>query len=220
MYDDNITFSEENKEEDYITTLGLRVSTLYEGKRRMIGFSGSANQRFNARFSDIKNSSESASFNFRNDFTEYDRITMSYLFSHSYTPESFEEALDRVVARQESSDHRVNVNYIRILSESFNVNVRYAYRIRTYSDELRPDQYNHRIGFNLNYKPGIEHTYFLSYNYSQNKFHDVINTIRAGTQRYLTKRIYIDGQLGVDFTSSTKSFTPTIIFSFFSTSCW
>ena len=209
MYDDNITFSKDDKEEDYITTLGLHLSTLYEGKKRMLSISGRADQRFNARFSDIKNSSESTSLNFRNYFTEYDRINLEYLFSHTYTPESFEEALDRVVARQEFFDHRVKFNYVRILSESFNVNLRYAYRLRKFSDELRPDQYNHRIGFTLNYKPSIEHTYFLTYAYSQNKFNDVFNTIRAGTKRYLTKSLYIDGQLGVDFTSSTQSFTLT-----------
>jgi len=64
MYDDNITFSKHEKEEDYITTLGLGFSTNIDSKKRTLIVNGQLNKRFNARFDDIKNSSESFNIKF------------------------------------------------------------------------------------------------------------------------------------------------------------
>lgn len=209
MYDDNILFSKENKQEDYITTLTLGLSTAFEGKRQSLDFSGSVNNRFNAKFSDIKNSSEDMSVRYSNQLTVYDAVNLLYRFNHSYTPASFEEALERVVARRESFLHRISFNYRKHISEHFSTVLRYAYRLEKFSEEFREDQYNNHVGINLNYKPSIETTYFFSYTYSQNKFNNVVNSLSIGTIRYLTKNLYLDGEVGVNFTSSTSSFTLT-----------
>ena len=57
-YDDNLTYTKEDKKEDYITRLGLGLTAQYEGKRRSLDLSGRINHRFNAKYEDIKNNSE------------------------------------------------------------------------------------------------------------------------------------------------------------------
>jgi opacity protein-like surface antigen len=201
-YDDNINFSRIDPKEDYVTTLGFGLSGNYEGKRRVLNFDARANERFNANNSDIKTSSQTVKVSFRNDFTVYDRLNLSYAFLHSYTPQSFEEALERIRARQERFTHNVNLNYRRVISEHFSTNASYNYHLTKYSDDLRKDQYSNGLGFGINYKPSIEVTYLLSYRYSRSRFGNEIHTANVGVRRYLTKRLYVNGRVGGTYSSS------------------
>ena len=206
MYDDNITYAKEKKKEDFITTLGLGLNTKYEGRRRSLDFSGQMNYRFNARYKDIRNNSESFNINFKNEFTRYDLVNLRYSFNHSYAPGSFEEELDRTTGRRETFENRFNADYTGNISEYFKFDTRYMYRLKEFSEKNRRDSSLNRIAFDIKYKPGIATTFLLTYAYERNNVNNEINRYAAGITHYITDRFYFNGRTGWDqsFSGDTK----------------
>jgi hypothetical protein len=200
MYDDNLTFTntKEDKREDYITTLGLGLSTKYEGKRRSLDLSGRVNYRFNAKYEDIKNNSENATINFQNAFSEYQSIGLRYVFSHSHTPDTFEEELDRVSGRRESFKHNFSSNYLMSISERFGINLMYLHSLKQFSEEDRDDTSNSSVGFNTTYLVGSATSLSLSYNFGRNNFDSEIYNVSLGVKYDITERSYFYGRLGWD----------------------
>ena len=202
MYDDNISFAntKEDKREDYITTLGLGLKTKYEGRRRSLDLSGNLNYRFNARYEDIENNSENAGINFQNIFSEYSSIGLRYTFSHSHTPETFVEELDRISGRRETFKHYFIGNYLMYLSERFRINAKYSSSLTQFSEVGRDDISNNRIGIDTMYSAGSATTLSLSYSYGRNNFDEEIHTTYFGVKYDITERSYVSGRVGWDST--------------------
>ncbi len=207
-YDDNINFSKENKKEDFITTLGLGVNAKYAGRRRSLDFSGNMNQRFNAKETDTKGSSENVSISFKNTFSRYDRINLGYEFNHFYYAETFEEELARATETIETTettetyDNRFHANYSRDFSEHFRVNAKYAYRQKGFSSEDKEDTSYNKVGVEVHYKPGIATTFLVAYGYEENNLGYKINRYTGGVKYYITKRFYFDGRAGLNSSTS------------------
>lgn len=198
MYDDNVTFSKEDKQEDYITTLGLGLTSTYEGKRVSLDLSGNINYRFNAINEDIKNNSENATISFNNSFSDYHSIGLRYQISHSYAPETFEEELERTSGRYESSSHDFSFNYLMLISERLSINTMYFYNLRQSYEENRDDSSNSSVGLNASYRAGIATTLTLSYNYGRNNFNSEIHSGIFGIKYYVTELSYFKGNIGWD----------------------
>ncbi len=215
MYDDNLTFTKNDKKGDLITTLGFGVNIKYEGKRRSLDFTGQINERFNAKYKDIKSSSQSLTLNFRNEFSENDRIALTDTFSHSEFPESFTEEFGRVTSRRKSYNNSLKLSYAREISEHLAMNAAYSYSQSLFPDELKrryflvnlllppgldnvsnPSQYG--LGFNVTYSPDFAFGYSLSCNYAKNNFGDALyNTGINITRRiYISKKSFFTGGLG------------------------
>ncbi len=215
MYDDNLTFTKDDKKRDFTTAIGLGLAVKYEGKRNYLDFTTQLNQGFNARFRDIKSSSQSLSLNFQNELSQYDRITLSDTFSHSQFSESFEEEFGRVKHRRESYNNSLNLNYIHNISEHLDMNASYSYSESLFPDELKrryflvnlllppgldnvsnPSQY--RLGFNVSYSPDLTFGYSLSFNYAKNNFGDAIYDagINITKRIYISKKSFFTGGLG------------------------
>lgn len=96
IYSNNITFAkeDENKIEDLMTMLALGMDMKYEVERRTLGLSGQVNRRIRTESSDIQNSSENVNVYFRNEFSKYDRVKLSNIFTHTQLPGSFEIGFD------------------------------------------------------------------------------------------------------------------------------
>jgi hypothetical protein len=202
-YDDNIEFEEANEKEDYITTLSLGLNATYEGRRRGLEMSGLINHRFNAKNSDIENSSESFALKSQNAFSAYDRMILNYNFTHSHSPASFDEAFGRENPRRESYRHNFNVKYSKDMSESLIINTKYAYNLTTFSGDTK-DTYSHRVGFNINYLQSAATTYLVSYYYAENKFDNQTHTPTVGMKQHITRRLYLNGQAGLDIRKSSN----------------
>ncbi|RJO61676.1 hypothetical protein C4544_02130 [candidate division WS5 bacterium] len=198
MYDDNLAFTKKDKQEDYITTLGLGLTTRYEGKRRSLGLSGRMNYRFNAKNEDIKNNSENATVSFNNSFSDYHNIGLRYSLSHSYTAESFEEELERTSGRSESSSHNLSFNYRMLLSERLSVNTRYSYSLRQSYEENREDTSSDGFGIDVSYMAGSATTFSSSYYYGRNNFDSEIHSTVFGIKYDVTEISYFQGSIGWD----------------------
>ncbi|MBI4707269.1 MAG: hypothetical protein HY761_05025 [Candidatus Omnitrophica bacterium] len=206
-YDDNLTFSKADKKEDFITALGLNMSTAYEGKRRFLNLAGGFNYGFNARYKDIKNSSEYLNLNFKNEFSNYDDITLNYNFSHSSTPGSFQEAFGRVSGRYESYANNYGVHYLRNLSEHFSISAMYNYSSSKAELEEVDKWWQSSYGINCNYLYSTDTSVVLSYSHANSSSDVVIESTSIGLRQNIsiTKAIQLSGNVGMSSTSAENS---------------
>ncbi len=201
-YDDNLTFTREDRKEDFVTALGLDVGVRYEGRRRSLSLNASANERFHSKYDEIKSSSERVSLSFLNEFSAYDRIKLTDAFSHSRTPAGFEEEFGRVRGRRETFRNRAAVNYQRNLGDHFTVNSNYAYTVTRFPKEDLRDSSRNDLGFNVNYRRNTATTLFLSYHFSRNSFDISNHTAAVGIKQYLKKKLHINASVGVSYLPS------------------
>ncbi|RJQ23994.1 MAG: hypothetical protein C4560_00335 [Nitrospiraceae bacterium] len=201
-YDDNINFSKNEKEEDFITELLLGIDARYEGKRRFLNLGGNINQRFHFRFPDIKSSSENIRLNFRNEFSEYDTLQLNYNYSHSQAPESFEDEFGRVETRRSSYKNAFDAIYYKQFSERLNSSFRYIYSLSIVPEETSSDSSLNGIGLNLNYLHNASSTLYISYDFSDIKYKGGGNIsfqiLAAGFKKYITRQLFLDGRVGID----------------------
>jgi len=202
MYDDNLTYVKYDKKGDFITTLGFVLDARYEGKRRALQFTGTINQLFNTKFKDIKNSSENLTFNFNNEFSKYDRVSLTDTFSHTQSPATFEEEFGRIRSRYNSYSNNIALNYSKDISEQFTLVTRYTNSLNRISGEGAQTSYrDNRLSFEVDYTHSIATIFFLSYDFFKNNFNIFTHTFTAGMKRYITRRLYLDGRAGVDVTT-------------------
>jgi len=211
MYDDNIRFAHEDKEADFITSLVLGLGVTYEGRRRNLSFTSNINRSLHYKFSDIKSSSENLTLNFKNEFSERDRLSLKNTFSHTHTAVSFEEEFLSIRGRRERFNNNFNLNYIRNISEHFTAIARYG-NVLNKITEVEGDQrdsYTNRAGLELDYLHSVATTFLLSYAFTTTRYKDSgdnsTHTFATGIKKYLTRRLYLDGRVGIDFITSANN---------------
>lgn len=214
MYDDNITFDKEDKKEDFLTRLGIMLSIMKEGKRRSLNFSLNINRGFYKKYNEIKDSAEDISVNFLNEFSEYDRIVISNIYSHTEYPITFEEEFGRVSERYSLYGNSFMINYSKDISEHFLVSTAYTNSRYWSSEENSVKSYYHILNIKLDYIHDIDSILFFTYNGSRANYENgdsISNHIIAiGIRQYLTKRLFFDGKIGANYLS-TFGFTRNFI---------
>jgi hypothetical protein len=203
-YDDNLTFSSDDKKGDFVTTLTLGIKAAYRSRRRSLSVGAFLNERFNATYSDIRNSNQRINVSFSNHFTEYDRVSLDYNITHSYSPQSFEEALGRISARRESYYHNFSLLYSRDIIEGFFLNASYRFSQSLFTEENVDDTYTNGFSISMNYTPVQEITYSLAYNYSISNTDNWSQSGTFGIKRYITERIHLNGRAGLSNNSSSS----------------
>jgi hypothetical protein len=206
VYDDNITFSEEEKKEDFITRLSLNLDGEYKGKTRSLGFSGNISQAIFAKHHNYNNMSGSLMVNFRNRFSKYHRIKLSNTFTRTLIPATFEDEFGRIIGRYKYYHNIFNLSYSRDISKKLNVVARYT---NTFDKILREDSENSYLinnsGFIANYMHSAFTTFSLSYAFIKRRFESVEDTSThtltfiARRRWNISKRLYFDGTVGADF---------------------
>lgn len=200
MFDDNLTFTNEDKKEDVITTLGLGLNINYEGKKRFLNFVGQINEGFNARFKDIKTSSQSLNLSFQNEFSPYDRLIFSDTFSHSQTPAGFEEEFGRVRARREAYNNSFNLGYAREINKYLAMQTSYSYSRSLFPAEEEENTSQYGLGLNVRYLPDdtSEHSLLFNFNYTKNNVGNVIYNAGLNIKKniYISKKSFFTGGLG------------------------
>ncbi len=121
----------------------------------------------------------------------------------------FEEEFGRFTGKFDSYSNTANVDYSRNFSERFRTGLGYTYR-RNWSDaEGTNDSDQNTFRARADYQYSAATLYFMRYSYSNSSYEsgtDVdIQRVSAGIRRYITKRFYIEGSGGVDFTSSENN---------------
>ena len=159
-YSNNITYASdnENRIEDFTTMVNLGLDFQYAGKRRSLKFSGDVTREIFQPSSDVSNPSEKARLVFINEFSSYDRISLSNNFTHTRVPgrnlggynvdecredgedrglpsdiiesicNDYEEAFGRFKGRFDSYSNSLGLTYNKTISEYFNIGTTYNYR--------------------------------------------------------------------------------------------
>ncbi len=202
-YNNNITFASngEDKIEGFLTTAELGLGLQFSGKKRVIGLNGLANWQIPTKALDVRNSSENITFTFQEEFSEYDNITLSDIYSHSQVPESFDEEFGRSGGRFDSYNNTVNINYRREISKYLSTNAGYSYGLNRFSREESEDSKQHNLNLGVNYSYSAATNFLMSYSLANSSYNDrndiSIHSITAGVQQYITKSLSISGKIGV-----------------------
>lgn len=198
MFDDNLTFTKKDKKGDLITTLGLGLNINYEGKKRFLNFGGQINEGFNARFKDIKTSTQSLNLSFQNEFSQFDRITLSGTFSHSQTPASFEEEFVRVKGRREAYDNSFNLGYTKEINKYLTLQTSYSYSKSLFPAEEEGNTSQYGLGLNVRYLSDDASEYSLLFNYTKNNAGNVIYDAGLSIKKniYISEKSFFTGGLG------------------------
>lgn len=217
-YDDNITFVKDDKKDDFITNLTFGLSAKYEGKTTSLELGGGITQQIFAANHHYNNLSENLTLNFQQELSKYDRISIKNIFTHTYEPRSFEDEFGRTSGRYSYYRNKFNLDYTKDITKRFALTAKYANEIDDISRKDMKDSYLNRGGIEADYSFSPYTVLFVSYDFINRKFvHDEdasTNSIASGIRQYLTKQIYFDGKIGVDFINSynDENYTKPLIF--------
>jgi len=96
-YSNNVTYASKNEDrvEDLLTNFNLGAALKYERPRHSVGLSGLLNRQILTEEGTLENSSERVNVIFRNEFTPYDRVTVSNTYTHTQVPGTIDEGFNR-----------------------------------------------------------------------------------------------------------------------------
>jgi len=214
-FDDNITFTKENKQKDFITDLGLGLGVKYAGKTRTFELTGDISNQTFAKNDTFNNITQHINLNFKNEFSKRDRISLNNIFTHFEAPSStdegdegyFSQQFGRTAGRFEFFQNKFNIDYSNDVAKQLSLVVKYANEINVFSGASTPNSILNKPGLGLSYLFSPTATIFsLLYEFTNVQFETeedaTINTIGPGIRQYITKKLYFDGSTGVDFINS------------------
>lgn len=205
-YDDNITYTKDNKIHDWITKPSVGATITYEGKNTTVTASGNYYHEFYIDNSGFDNNSGDATVTLNSELSKFDRITLSDTFTKTYEPRSFEDQFGFIGGRYSSTRNRVNFGYARDVSEHFGISTRYTNEYNSYSRSDLDKSFYNSAGIEGSYIVSSDLSFYTAYDFSRRDFdegpHARVNTWTVGGRKYLTKQIYVDASSGVDFLRS------------------
>ncbi len=206
MYDDNITYVKENRKKDFITNLSVELGIEYEGKTSGFSIDAGVTQQIFAGHPNYNNTAETASLNFKQELSKYDRISVSDDLSHTYEARSFEEAFVRTGGRYSYFNNNFRINYEKDLLKQLGVSAWYANSINIISRKGSNDSYLNAAGAEARYFLSSTAIPRLSYDFTRRAFTNGGNaskhTVAAGARYYITRKLYFDGKAGIDIMNS------------------
>lgn len=225
IYDDNVTFTDRNEKDDFITLTGFGLGIKYEGKSRSLDILGNVDYQTFAKNSDFNNITTDLFLNFKNEFSDHDRISLMNDFSYSDAPlfnqgeGFFDDQFGRSQGRFEYFKNKLDLDYTRDMSKQLTAIARYDNQIDLFSGSVTGlrDSFLNKLGVGAEYLFSSTTTSLFSYDFTNRRFEGgadaSINEITAGARQYLTKKIYFEGIAGVDFIDSfdDKNLTEPVI---------
>lgn len=208
-YTDNLTFAGrgEDKVGKFLTNLSLMFDARYTGKRRTYDVTANLSRSFDDDNLDSLRNAENLYLGFTHRFSEYSIIGISDSFHHSKYPVEWEEQFGRFRTDYETYSNRFGVDYARDLSEHFRIRVNYGNNIY-WAEGFEGDSVENNAGLGLSYIYSAATSGSLSYSYSTRRYKDDgtadINSISVGLKKYITQRLYVDGNVGFSFVSPTE----------------
>lgn len=210
-YDDNVTFSSDDKEEDFITNMGVGIGVDYEGKRNSFGFIANIYNETYARNNTFNNIAQDLTLNFKSEFSKYSRINLQNVFSHSdaplfFTGEFFTEQFGRPSGRFDYFQNTFSIDYENDIARQITTTARYTNNIDAFSGINLPASFQNAAGFGVKYLLSSATNLLWSYDFIYRQFDNggdaTIHIITTGVRQYITKKFYFDGAAGLDFIDS------------------
>ncbi len=213
-YDDNVTFSNEDRKEDFITNLGVGIGVDYEGKRNSLEFIANIHNETYVRNHTFNNIAQDLTLNFKSEFSKYSRINLHNAFSHSdaplfFTGDFFTEQFGRPSGRFDYFQNTFSIDYVNDIARQITTTVRYTNNIDAFSGVDLPASFQNAAGFEVNYLLSSATNLLLSYDFIYRQFDDggdaTIHVITPGVRQYITKKFYFDGAAGLNFIDSFEN---------------
>lgn len=211
-YDDNVTFADKNEKDDFVTYAGAGLGMKYEGKTRTFELVGNVMNQSFAKNKDFDNVTEDVVVKFKNEFSAYGRLSLNNVFTHSEAPlffsENFiEEQFGRTTGRFEYFKNRFNVDYTRDISKQITAIVRYDNYLDIFSGIDLQNSILNKIGLETNYLFSSSTIFIGKYDFINRQFEGggddaTIHELTAGIRQYITRKLYFDERIGVDFIDS------------------
>jgi hypothetical protein len=123
--------------------------------------------------------------------------------------DKFEEEFGRFTGKFDSYNNIVVLNYSRDFSDLFNIRTGYSYRSHWSPEEGTTDSYGNQASFGINYGYSAITIFSLSYSLNENRYKEgdviLMQSASIGLRRYITELLYVNGKLGMDFSSSSNN---------------
>lgn len=205
-FDDNITFTKENRKQDFITSTRLGVEAVYEGKNRGLKLSGNILQNTFLGHTGYNSLAEDFTADFINELSKYDRIFLSDTYSRAEEPRSFEDAFGSTAGRYRIQKNEFSLGYSRDISSQYGLTARYSNAVNTYSRQDMADSYLNSLGLQFGYRESSEFSISGTYDFTYRHFdpgsHALTNSLGALARAYMTTQFYLDAFTGVSFFNS------------------
>jgi hypothetical protein len=121
----------------------------------------------------------------------------------------FENEFGRAQGEFDTHRNKFLFNYTKYLSERIHVEARYNNEIFNTSLSSLNNSLHHNLNSTINYQLSHVTSFYLFYAFSDTSYDEggniPTNSFRAGGRQYLTKRLYVSGDIGMVFTPSTNN---------------
>jgi hypothetical protein len=209
VYDDNITFANENKEDDFRTDLNFGVSTEHEMPNRTYGLRASITQHMYHRLTVFNNTSFDAYAHYHQDLSKYSRVRFKNSFTQAEEPPRFIDEFGNVGERYQYHSNTFEVDYSLNLTKTFNTTLLYRNNIFIPDGINLSESYLHVGGVEARYT--ITPKTYVSglYEHHNREYKDSItvklNRVASGIERVLTNQMRAAFRWGIDFIDSSNS---------------
>ena len=218
IYNDNITSAQNDKKSDHSTNVSLGVAVNWEDKHRALNFSANIAHEFFYEYDNYDDTTENFTINFLNEFSEYERLSASNSFSHTYEPITFEDAFGREKGHYSYYKNRFSIGYEKDMTKQVSLGASYGCDMDEVSQEGSSDSSMHRVGFQGQYFASTSLIFLASYDFSHREFDPgadaSTNMVSVGLRKFITSQLYFDGTTGIQFLKSynKKNYTKPHIF--------
>ncbi len=202
-YDDNVTFVENNEIDDFITRVSAGLEARAEGKTRKLDVIGNLNHEFFWENDEFDNTSGDLSVDFKQEITEHDRFRIRDYFLRAEEARTFEEAFTRTQGRYEYWRNRFLFDYMHDFTRQWSLTGRFGQEVSDFSRAGVDDSTLWTGGAEASYQHTSTLKFLFAYDYEIRDFENGgdsdTHTLSTGALYYITKQVYIEGRVGVDF---------------------
>jgi hypothetical protein len=205
-YDDNITYVKNNPISDAFTQLLAELAVKQEGKTESLSLDTKIEEELYAQHSSLDNTSEYMNLDYKQDFSEYDHLKVTDVFSHAEQPTSFANAFGSTPGFYFTYQNTLDMAYHHDLTEQLGANFRYSNDLLDFSNTSMSNSSLNTVGTGLEYAFDSATILKTDYDYNYREFYPgpsaTENEVSAGVRRYLTPQLYADLRSGADFINS------------------
>ncbi len=195
-FDDNISFTKNNKKDDTIITSSVGININYEGKKYSFIINSLLNKNVFLNNTSLTNTSQQAKLNYLYYISKYSTLILQNIYNHAYSPLTLEADFGKYIGRYGYQQNNFYLNYIKDISKHLSIQGMYK---NIYYHPAKNDINNsltHNIGIGLDYMINSATTLKLQYTFEINNFSidgtSLTHTITAGLRQFITKQAYID----------------------------
>lgn len=205
-YDDNITYVKNNPISDAVTQLLAVLGIKQEGKTESLSLDTKIEEELFDQHSSFDNTAEYMNLDYSQDFSKYDQLKATDVFSHAVEPTSFQNAFGSTSGRYFTYQNNFDMSYHHDINAQFAVNFRYSNDLLDFSTASISNSSLNTVGTGLDYTLDPVTILSTKYDYNYRDFYPgssaVENEASENLRHYLTPKLYLDLSAGADFINS------------------